>query len=113
MVRLVPSRSLRLPTQATKGSGASKPRRAATRQERIGVVKTRKPTEQDDYGDNFLPVIPVDRMIHTATTPHCGDPDCPCNISMIDQLQGYYNDGLLSPDDATRIINGKTISGRP
>jgi hypothetical protein len=73
----------------------------------------RKRDDSQDYGDNFIPVVPVDRMIHTADNLNCDDPDCPCNSSTIDELQGYYNDGLVSSDDATRIVKGKTISGRP
>jgi hypothetical protein len=61
------------------------------------------------YGDNFIPVIPVDRRIHTPEHPLCDDTDCPCYDELKATLAQYYQDGLVSANDANRILNGKTI----
>lgn len=32
------------------------------------------------YGDNFIPVIPLeDVLLHTSTRPFCLDSTCPCH----------------------------------
>lgn len=61
------------------------------------------------YGDNFIPVIPVDRKVHTPERPNCSDRDCPCYDELKEELMQQYQDGLVSPGDATRILNGKQL----
>jgi hypothetical protein len=61
------------------------------------------------YGDNFIPIVPTDLPIHTDQHPHCSSRDCPCYDGLKKELQQYYLDGLVSPDDATRILEGRQI----
>ena len=63
------------------------------------------------YGDNFIPVIPDPQPLHTPEHPFCGDPTCICyeDNDAITELAQAVREGLLTPDDATRIIKGKTV----
>jgi hypothetical protein len=63
------------------------------------------------YGDNFIPVIPDTIPIHTKEHPFCGDPTCICyeDKDAISDLSQAIKDGLITTDDATRIIKGKTV----
>lgn len=65
--------------------------------------------EIDHYGDNFIPVVPTSVPIHTKEHPHCSDRDCPCYDGLKQELQQQYMDGLVSPDDATRILEGRQL----
>lgn len=64
---------------------------------------------REHYGDNFIPVIPVDRRVHTPDHPICSDADCPCHEPLKQELQQYYQNGLLTMDDATRILEGRQL----
>ncbi len=59
------------------------------------------------YGDNFIPVIPVDYREHTNEKPFCWN-DCPCHEDQeaINQVAGYVADGLMTPDEATDFVKG-------
>lgn len=63
------------------------------------------------YGDNFVFVVPEDHLLHTAEYPFCGDPTCPCSedTNALTELDQAIRDGLISPEDATHIIAGKTV----
>jgi hypothetical protein len=64
------------------------------------------------YGDNFIPVIPtLDPIIHTPDRPFCYDPTCPDkeDQALIGELANAYQDGLVSADDAGLIHQGKTV----
>ena len=61
------------------------------------------------YADNFIPVIPAGLAIHTEQRPTCSDTDCPCYDAIRQELQQYYQDGLVSPGDATRILEGRQV----
>jgi hypothetical protein len=63
------------------------------------------------YGDNFVFVMPEDHPLHTLEHPFCGDPTCPCSedTDALTELVYAIKDGLITPDDATRIIKGKTV----
>ncbi len=63
------------------------------------------------YGDNFIPVIPDAIPIPIPEHPFCGDPTCLCyeDQDAITELDRAIRDGLITPDDATRIIQGKTV----
>jgi hypothetical protein len=63
------------------------------------------------YGDNFLPVVPDVQLLHTKEHPFCGDPTCICyeDPENREQLAQAITDGLLTADDATQIIRGKTL----
>lgn len=62
----------------------------------------------EEWGDNFIPVLPVDHATHTLDNPFCDDPTCPChddpdNIEMVNQA---YEDGIVSAEDASDIVKG-------
>jgi hypothetical protein len=61
------------------------------------------------YGDNFIPVIPTGPLIHTKERPNCSDRDCPCYDQLKSELQQHYQDGLITADDATRILEGRQL----
>ncbi len=60
------------------------------------------------YGDNFIPVIPTDSIVHSPTHPFCTDPVCPCheNAEAISQVNEWHSDGLISTNDAHEIVRG-------
>ncbi len=65
----------------------------------------------EPYSDNFIPVIPVDHSYHTEQTQFCWDNTCPCRedpeaIAIVDQ---HVQDGLLTPQEATDFVNGRTV----
>jgi hypothetical protein len=63
------------------------------------------------YGDNFIIVIPDTQPLHTPEHPFCGVPTCPCseNTDALTELDQAISEGLITSDDATRIIAGKTV----
>jgi hypothetical protein len=63
------------------------------------------------YGDNFVLVVPEERPLHTPEHPLCGDPTCPCYEDQQNrkQLAQAIKDGLITLDDANRIMKGKTV----
>jgi hypothetical protein len=64
------------------------------------------------YGDNFAFVIPVDEILHTPDNPFCPiDPHCPCHEdqALIAAVAQFVSDGLMTPDEATRFVEGRTI----
>lgn len=63
------------------------------------------------YGDNFIPVIPVDYKEHSDTHPFCFDATCDCHDdpTFIAPLHTAYQDGLLTADEATNIVKGRGI----
>lgn len=63
------------------------------------------------FGDNFIPVIPVDYKEHTPEHPFCWNEDCPCHedrdaIAAVNQA---VQDGLMTPKEATDYVRGKLI----
>jgi hypothetical protein len=63
------------------------------------------------YGDNFIPVIPVDYKEHTARDPFCWNETCPCHededaIAAVNQA---VQDGLMTPDEATDFVKGRGL----
>jgi len=63
------------------------------------------------YADNFIPVIPEATRIPIPEHPFCGDPTCICyeDQDAITELDQAIRDGLITVDDATCIIQGKTV----
>ncbi len=61
--------------------------------------------------DNFIPVIPVDYEEHTDEKPFCWNNGCDCHEDReaIAQVNQYVQDGLLTANEATDFVNGKTI----
>ncbi len=62
-------------------------------------------------GDNFIPVIPVDHKEHTDEHPFCSSSTCHCkeDAELISQVNEYVQQGLLTPQEATRTIEGKML----
>lgn len=61
------------------------------------------------WGDNFIPVIPVDHATHTPENPFCDDPTCPCHedTNDINMVNDAYQDGIITANHATDIVQGK------
>lgn len=65
---------------------------------------------EEEY--SVIPVIPMeDAPVHTLAHPFCDDPRCPCHEdpALIQPLAEAVQDGLLTPEEATGIVNNKTI----
>jgi hypothetical protein len=77
---------------------------------------SRKPQEEptsslDEFGEEY-DVYPVENLpLHTPDHPFCDDLTCPCHEDQeaIAELNGYYETGLVSRDDAERIYRGLTL----
>jgi hypothetical protein len=65
----------------------------------------------EPYGENFIPVVPVDQTYHTNEHPFCYDPTCPCHEEqgLIAPVAQHVRDGFLTPSEATDFVNGKTL----
>jgi hypothetical protein len=68
--------------------------------------------EEDDY--LVVPVIPVeeeDDILHTAACPFCQNASCGCHEdpTLLAEVEQAYQDGLLTPDEATGLTLGKAI----
>jgi cytochrome c1 len=64
------------------------------------------------YGDNFIPVIPIDYPEHTEGKPFCWNGSYPCHEEdheAIARVAQWVEDGLLTPDEATQYILGRTL----
>jgi hypothetical protein len=63
------------------------------------------------YADNFIPVVSVDYIEHTPDTPFCWNSACDCHEddAAIFQVSLYVQDGLMTPNEATLFVSGKTI----
>ncbi len=65
----------------------------------------------EGYGDNFIPVIPVEEKEHTPEKPFCWNSACHCHEdeALIAQVASYVADGLMTPEEATDFVAGKGI----
>ena len=64
------------------------------------------------FGDNFIPVIPLEEEpLHTQTNPFCLDSTCPCHEDqeLIQPVAQKVQDGLLTPEEATRFVEGRQL----
>lgn len=63
------------------------------------------------YGDNFIPVVPVDCELHTPEKGFCYNPSCECHEDevLIFEVSLHVTDGLMTPDEATDFVNGRGI----
>jgi hypothetical protein len=63
--------------------------------------------------DNFTVPIPVEGdQLHTSESPFCfADPNCPCHEDreLIASVADDVTNGLLTPEEATRLVSGETI----
>lgn len=62
------------------------------------------------FADNVMSVIESD-VVHTTDHPFCLDPTCPCkeDQELIQAVAEQVQNGLLTPDEASRFIAGKTL----
>jgi hypothetical protein len=62
-----------------------------------------------------IPIPMEDDLVHTADNPVCADPTCPdkddeeLQTEYAGQLTPYVQDGLLTPDEATRLVQGRQV----
>jgi hypothetical protein len=65
------------------------------------------------FPDNFAYVIFVDEheLLHTADHPFCWNSTCECHEDQeaILAVQQYILDGLMTPDEATLFVSGRTV----
>ena len=57
-------------------------------------------------------VIPMeDDLVHTADSPFCSDPSCPCHDdpTLIAEANVLYQDGLLTDEEALNYVLGKMV----
>jgi hypothetical protein len=74
-------------------------------------VKMRSIMALQPYGDNFIPIIPVDYAEHTPVKPFCWNDGCDCREDQeaIAELNQQFQDGLASRNDVDDIYHGRTI----
>lgn len=66
------------------------------------------------FRENFKIVIPVEEVLHTSEKPFCNQtlyPDCPCreDQSNIQEIAVYVEAGLLTPQEAIRLVQGRGL----
>jgi hypothetical protein len=57
-------------------------------------------------------VIPMeDDLVHTDHDSFCSDPTCPCHEESVDldTVAGMVEDGLFTPAEATRFVQGRQL----
>ena len=64
----------------------------------------------EHVADNFIPVIETD-VLHSPQQPFCSDKTCACHEDemLIAEVAVLVQDGLMTPEEATDFVNGKTI----
>jgi len=63
------------------------------------------------FGDNFIPVIPVDYKEHTHSHPFCWNSSCPCHEDReaIAEVNQAVNNGLMTPQEAMACVLVKLL----
>jgi hypothetical protein len=58
-----------------------------------------------------LIVLMEDEILHTDDRPFCGDPTCGCSEDpeLIAEVRQAVEQGLITPEEATLLIQGKTL----
>lgn len=65
-----------------------------------------------NYGDNFIPMIQTeDAWVHTGDRTFCDDPNCGCHEEpdLLSVVNYQVQEGLLTPSEATRTVEGKQL----
>lgn len=59
--------------------------------------------------DEEYEVVPIDHSFHTPAHPFCDDQTCPDkdDPELIGEVNELYQDGLISRQEATGIVQGK------
>ena len=62
-------------------------------------------------GPTAIPIPMEDANLHTDTSPFCTDQTCPCHEDqqLWQSLAQQVQDGLLSPEEATALVAGKSL----
>ena len=83
--------------------------RETTVKHKEGRENTMSQTQQH-YAPPLVPIrIPVeDTLVHTQARPFCSDATCPCHEdeTLIRAVAGAIEDGVLTPDEASRYVQG-------
>ena len=63
------------------------------------------------FFDRPIPIPMEDDLVHTEHDPFCSDPTCPCHEddTLIDSVAQQYEDGLFTPEEATRFTQGRQL----
>lgn len=64
------------------------------------------------HSEHPVPIPMEDELVHTDHDPFCSDPTCPCheeNGEAIDAVAEMVEDGLLTPTEATRFVQGRQL----
>ena len=58
-----------------------------------------------------IPIPMEDDLVHTDDSPFCLDPTCPDreDEEAINAVAQQVEDGLLTPDEATRTVQGRQL----
>lgn len=58
-----------------------------------------------------IPIPMEDDVLHTGPFPFCYDPTCLCHEdeTLIAQVADAVNEGLLTSEEASNVVAGKTI----
>ena len=61
--------------------------------------------------DRRIPIPMEDDLVHTANSPFCDDPRCPDkeDEAAINAVAQLVEDGLFTPDEATRFVQGRQL----
>lgn len=59
----------------------------------------------------LIPIPMDDDLVHTTETPFCPDSSCGCHedATLIGKIATQVEAGLLTPQEATNIVAGKSI----
>ena len=67
------------------------------------------------FFDRPIPIPMEDDLVHTPDHWICADPTCPDKddeellAEAAQQVAPYVQDGLLTPDEATRLVQGRQV----
>ncbi|MGH2496121.1 MAG: hypothetical protein ACRDIV_15615 [Ktedonobacteraceae bacterium] len=61
--------------------------------------------------DRPIPIPMEDDLVHSDHDPFCSDPTCPCHEddTLLAEVAVQVEQGLLSPDEATRFVQGRQL----
>ena len=61
--------------------------------------------------DRPIPIPMEDDPVHADRDPFCSDPTCPCHeeSDTLASLAQHVQDGLLTPEEATRFVQGRQL----
>lgn len=62
------------------------------------------------YSNDPIPIEMEDDPVHTSDQPFCDDPTCSCHEdqTLIAEVAAQVEGGLLTPEEATELVNGHT-----